>query len=253
MLVLKQNGGVQFFIIKEGMITSVKTEMDKWDNIVGIAGVCAGLRNDGSVLRRGKQSPIWHDIRQITGGDSFILGISRDGTVRWQILNENEDQPWLREVEKWENLQMICAARGSIAGLRADGRAYYAERPKNNTGEEADYLAFRKTEIESWNDLIKVFTDGGSVVGLKNDGTVFVNNGRALNQRTQSSNLELANSLHDIVDCTHVGGAGLVALDRWGKIHCINDGAEFINRQYQKACAGQKARAKDVTGEPEVL
>ena len=143
------------------------------------------------------QAESWDDIFQLAGTSSFLAGITHTGNV----IVAGQKEPYLKDAEKWENIQQISVGRHYIIGVDSDNKAHVTFCELQNeidqwdnivqvvgdTEPNYDYaLGLRKDgtiatagnlknygiDISNWTDVIYLCARSGNVIGLRSDGTL---------------------------------------------------------------------------------
>ncbi len=101
----------------------------------------------------------WTDIVGITAGQSFLLGLKKDGTV----AVAGGIEAGTLDVSGWTDIVAIASSGyGKYAlGLKKDGTVVAAGR--NDTGQ---------CDVSGWRDIVAIGAGVKYAVGLKSDGTV---------------------------------------------------------------------------------
>ena len=112
---------------KTGEYIEGQDKLENWTDIIAISAgnsYCLGLKKDGTVVAVGNNTynqcdvDNWTDIIALSAGGSHSLGLKSDGTV----LTTNQQA----DVEKWENIVSISAGNSYSLGLQSDGNVIAA-------------------------------------------------------------------------------------------------------------------------------
>ena len=110
----------------------------------------------------------WNNIKSISTGDNFIVGLRNDGT----IVSSHPQDPRCK-VSKWENIIQVAAGHHFTIGLKNDGTVvgtgeYWGWGTDGEEVPEADY------DLSGWKDIVQVAAGDNFFAGLKSDGTICI-------------------------------------------------------------------------------
>ena len=103
------------------------------------------------------QTELWEDVKSVSAGSYFVLGLKNDGTVYAVGLNESGQC----NTKSWKDIIQISANEHSALGLKADGSVV-------SSGSNM----FGQCNVKDWTDIVSVSIGDNHSVGLKFDGTV---------------------------------------------------------------------------------
>lgn len=141
--------------------TSIAQITSSWKNIKAISGgekYILGLKTDGTVVSN-IQSAVnnWTDIIEVCAGKYHCAGLKKNGKV---VASGNNDYGQLN-VEQWTDIVAIAIGQVHTVGLRSDGTVVA-------TGFNGD----GRCDVSVWTDIVAISAENGHTVGLKSDGTV---------------------------------------------------------------------------------
>ena len=131
----------------------------------------AGVKNDGRVIVNAdyfstvaksiqEKAMKWSNIKMITGGDGFIIGLRYDGTLRAAFTYNDFGQC---NVKYFQDVISVSSSQSHTVGLKADGKVLAVG--DNSSGQ---------CNVHKWQDITAVSAGEGITIGLKKDGTVTV-------------------------------------------------------------------------------
>lgn len=105
----------------------------------------------------------------IEAGDSFLVGLRKNGTVAFSRENPED----LQDISKWSGITMIDADRSGrfVFGVRKNGTVAVSVTAARKTAAERNGF---EQQVEAWKDIVSVEAGKSRVYGVKKDGTVVI-------------------------------------------------------------------------------
>lgn len=173
LVVKNSDGTIKYFTNMHDIRLCALTQLD-WSDIKELSvgdGFVVGLKQDGSVIMYGENEYIselvlddWKDIIQIDAGCAHVVGLKADGTV----VSEGWQQVGQCRTLEWTDIVDISAGEHHTVGLKKDGTVVAVGWNRDN-----------QCNVDGWTDIVSVSAGNTHTVGLKKDGTVVAvgNNG----------------------------------------------------------------------------
>lgn len=177
LIMIAKSRGIKNFLIglkKDGSVTVIADEtgyipvdIKDWKGIVAIAcgeSHVVGLCSDGTVKATGSNAceqcntKEWRDIVSIACCDDLTVGLDKHG----RVVSTGSFESTKRAVSSWMNITQIACGRNFVAGLRKDGRVLVSTTYNNSVAER----------IAGWRDIVSIACGTYHLVGLRKDGTV---------------------------------------------------------------------------------
>ena len=161
---LKKDGSVTVIADETG---NAPVDIKDWKGIVAIAcgeSHVVGLCSDGTVKATGSNAceqcntKEWRDIVSIACCDDLTVGLDKHG----RVVSTGSFESTKRAVSSWMNITQIACGSNFAAGLRKDGRVLVSTTYNNGVAEK----------IAGWRDIISIACGSYHLVGLRKDGTV---------------------------------------------------------------------------------
>ena len=138
----------------------------------------------------------WRDMRAVSAGVGFTIGLRKDGTV----LGVGRNDFGQLDVKDWTQIRAISAGSRHTVGLRADGTLLACGQ--NRHGE---------CKVRHWRNIVRVIAGQDCTFGIKKDGRVLVS-GNNRNGDLQVSHLE------NVADIGYAAPGRIIALLQDGTI-----------------------------------
>ena len=165
---------------------------EEWHDITALyftggfdnAGLCIGLRGDGTVAIFDPERPersdtqpdleqirSWTDIVQLAVGYYCLpVGLKADGTAAY-VSVDREGKPNGLDLSEWTELKAVYRSMNAVFGLRVDGTVLFACEDKDRAWVNEAYGV-----LDGWTNIDELIVLpgvwGNRVVGLRADGTV---------------------------------------------------------------------------------
>ena len=132
----------------------------------------AGVNVDGTTVAWGSNEPgrcevsNWKDIKAISVGRNYAVGLKRDNTVistKFTKKFASDKEPYYGQcdVSDWRDIIAVSTSWDHTVGLKSDGSVVAVG--KNEDGQ---------CEVSDWRDIVAVGAGSSYTIGLKADGTV---------------------------------------------------------------------------------
>lgn len=145
-------------------------QTESWRNVKSVSSgsyFVLGLKNDGTVYSAGRNNAgqcdteTWKNIIQLSANEHSALGLTDNGTVIATGNNEFDQC----NVENWTNIVSVSMGDNHSVGLTRNGTVMATG---NNDNSQCDTY--------DWEEIVAVDTGYELTVGLKKDGTVISTN-----------------------------------------------------------------------------
>lgn len=143
------------------------------DNGEIVLDVCSNMYNSNSLPEYDFSD--FKDIKSISAGDTFLVGLKNDGTV----VSVGYSALGGTNVSDWKDITAITSVNEYTIGVKSDGTVIAAKCIINDddhdmikTYKQDYYNAEGELDFENWTDIKDIASSGRHTVGLKSDGTV---------------------------------------------------------------------------------
>lgn len=201
------------YLRPDGSVSASDPDIDKlvrsWRNVVdldgGLYGVAA-LTSGGKVYTtaQGSTAGNWKNMVAISVGDSHLMGVCADGTVRLEGTGAYNAQ----SVRGWKNIISVSAGPEHCVGLRSDG-----------TVVAAGSNLYGQCSVSGWRNITAVCAEDTYTVGLRSDGTVVTAGTTPADWAESNSALEDTAAWRGIVSIA-AGPVGIFGIKNDGTMVC---------------------------------
>lgn len=175
---------------------------------------------------------LWTDIVELCVSDRFIMGITKDGSVRVAGDKAAPDSGGMNlyAPEEWKDIVSMAVGRDFAMGVDRDGKMHYAYQPEGEMG-----------GLMHWKGIEEIAANDGFALGKKADGSLI--GWSAYEELHWMGDYRMESAAWPPMKKVQVDEDAVVGLDAEGKLHFA--GSVYFEKEHLEA-AYARGKATDI-------